>query len=118
MAQQVGIKETGEMLTLVGKTTTVFGDITADGKVNLIELTSLLSLWPAMAPGIEGAGQIGIELSDLTPQERLQLRETFSQACKLPSLATEELFEEGTELAVLLSAFILKTRKLRQPTAL
>lgn len=114
MSKNIGIEQTGEVLDFFGSFVTTTGNVAADGKVSLIELTQYFSLWPVIAPAFDGIKNVEAELGDLDSTERNALKERFARALKLSNPVTEELLEEGTDLALHLTQFILKVRQIRK----
>lgn len=112
-----GIKELREMMTFFGQFATVTGEVTADGKVSLVELFKFATLWPVIAPAIDGYKAAIPELKDLDTFERAELVAEFSKALKLPEQTTETVFEEGADLALHIVQFIGKVRELRTAAA-
>ena len=111
--EQKGIKELSEILAFVGAFATTTGDIAADGKVNLIEFLKYVNVWPVIGPAFDNFKEVGAELADLSAQERSQLRVDFANSLKLPNPVTEEILEEGADLALHLVEFIFKIKQLR-----
>ncbi len=108
-----GIKELSEILQFLGAFSTTTGDVAADGKVSLIELLKYVNLWPVIGPAFDGFKLAGNELSDIDDVERMELRRVFADSLKLPNPVTEDLLEEGTDVALHLIEFIFKIKQLR-----
>lgn len=105
-----GIKETSEILRFVGAFISTTAEVTEDGKVSIFEITRYLSLWPIIAPAVENFKAAGAELADIDASERTELRRVFSDALRLPNPITEELFAEGSDLALHVLQFVAKVR--------
>ena len=116
MANQVpiGIKESSELLSFLSRFVTVIGDVTADGRVSLIELFKFVDLWSVIAPAVENYKGALPEIADLDDVERAQLKSVFAESLKLPNGITEQLFEEGSDLALHIVQFIVKIRDTRK----
>ena len=110
---QYGVKETGEILDLLGTFGTITGDVAADGKVTFMEVAKYLSIWDKIAPAVENAAGAVLELGDLDSAEREDLKQRFAKSLKLHQAVTEELLEEGADLGLHLIQFIAKIRQLR-----
>lgn len=114
MAQEKqGVKELSEILQFLGAFATTTGDVAEDGKVNLIELLKYVNLWPVIGPAFDGFKLAGKELADIDDAERMDLRTVFANALKLPKPVTEEILEEGTDVALHLIEFIFKIKQIR-----
>lgn len=109
-----GAKETKEAIVFLGRLTSNIGEMTKDGKVSILELTGLLTLWPVIAPAVEGAKAIPVELGDLDSQERAELVAAFADATRLDAANAEALIEEGADLALHIVQFVAKIRQAKQ----
>lgn len=110
---KVGVKELSEILQFLGAFSTTTGDVAEDGKVSLIELLKYVNLWPVIGPAFEGYKLVGKELADMDGGERFELRTIFASSLKLPKPVSEELLEEGADVALHLIEFIFKIKQLR-----
>lgn len=110
---KLGVKETSEILTLLGVLSSNIAEVAADGKVSLIELMKFINLWPLIAPAVDGFKSAGAELLDVDEAERAQLKAVFGDALKLPNPVTEDILQEGSDLALHLMQFIAKVRELK-----
>lgn len=108
-----GIKETSEILALLGALSSNIGDVAADGKVSLVELLKFVNLWPVIAPAVENYKEAGKEILDIDANERETLRNVFAESLKLPKAVTEGILEEGLDLSLHLMQFIAKVRELK-----
>lgn len=108
-----GIKETAEALQFLAQFANVTANVTADGKVTLIELLQFATLWPVISPAVDGYKQIPQELLDLDDAERASLKATFASALKLPQEKTEIIFEDGLDLSLHILQFIGQIRDLK-----
>ena len=110
---QKGIKESKEAIVFLGQFASVTGDVTADGKVSLVELLKFAQLWPVIAPAVDGYKEMPAEFSDLDSMERAELNDAFAGSLKLPAEKTEVILEDGFDLALHITQFIVKVRELR-----
>ncbi len=108
-----GVKETAEILRFVGAFASVTGEVAADGKVSLLELTRYVQLWPLIAPAVENFRASAQESLDLTTDERAELKAVFSEALKLEKPMAEDIFEEGLDVSLHLIQFVAKIRAAR-----
>lgn len=71
--EKKSIKETMEVLDLIQVGVKVGKEVTADGKVNLLDLPKLLPLIPAAQKAYAGRSEIPKEVKDLDAEELEQL---------------------------------------------
>jgi hypothetical protein len=73
MSEKKGVKELKEMIDLALAGVDVGIKASADGKVDVQDLSLLLSLIPLAGPAIDGVGEIPAELSDLSADEAAEV---------------------------------------------
>ncbi|MDD3412398.1 MAG: hypothetical protein PHY47_00195 [Lachnospiraceae bacterium] len=109
MEQSVTMKELKEVLAFsiaFGETADV---VMADGKIELAELGLLMAPVMKLPAAVEGAKLI--KLKELTTEQKAELVEFVKADLDLASDRTEQLVEEGLELAVKISEYVKLFKK-------
>ena len=109
MEQSVTMKELKEVLAFsiaFGETADV---VMADGKIELAELGLLMAPVMKLPAAVEGAKLI--KLKELTAEQKQELVEFVKSDLDLLSDRTEELVEQGLELAVKVSEYVKLFKK-------
>lgn len=108
------IKESTELLAFLGSFVSVTDSVLADNKVDVLELTQYFNTIFTIKPAIEGVKEIPAEFADLDNTERAQLTQALAASLKLRNEQAEALTEEGFDLALRMSQFIIKVGKVRR----
>lgn len=114
MQIQRGIKESSELLQFLGSFTTVTDQVLADGKVNPLELAQYFNTILGVKSAVEGIKDVPLELGDLTADERVQLTAVLADSLRLRNGISEELAEEGFDLALRLVQYVVKVGKAKR----
>ena len=77
------ITETLELISLIACLGQTIQQARSDGKVNMMDLGSLMSLIPKVGPALDGVEKIPAELKDLDEQEQEQLLSTIARDLNL-----------------------------------
>lgn len=103
-----------ELLTFLGLFVSTTDSVLEDGKVSTLELARYFDALLAAKPAIEGIKSIPAELKDLDPEEREGLVGVLARALSLRNQEVEGLVEEGFDLTLRLSNFVLKVGAARR----
>lgn len=110
---QLGIKETKELLVFTSRLANAIDKTLADGKVTVTDAVYIFDPLSAAKDGIDGIGQVDNEIADLSEQEAVELVELFALELDLSNNLAESLAEEGLALGVAIVNFVNKVRAAR-----
>lgn len=104
-----GIKETLEVIDLVGALGSAGGRLYADPEISLTDIISeFIALAPVIPAAIDGANLIPEEARDYDQAEIDQMVERLKEKFNIPQEQTEEAIEDHLEAAAVLAKLVVK----------